>query len=51
MLTQGIKYLKWLIAVQVVPGIAIARALAEASSAGSSETPTVLLTYYLAAPW
>lgn len=51
MLTQGIKYLKLLVAVQVVPGIATARAVAEASSAASSEPPTFLLTYNLAAPW
>lgn len=53
MLTQGIKYLKLLVAVQVVPGTATAtaRAVAEASLAGSSEPPTLLLTYNLAAPW
>lgn len=51
MLTQGIEYLKLLVAVQVVPGIATARAVAEASSAASSEPPTLLLTYNRAAPW
>lgn len=34
-----------------VPGIPLARALAEASSAGSGETHALLLAYFVAAPW